>query len=451
VVLAPLPTAPEPGDNEAMTDELRAQAARLRPSLLAAARGLAIGLLAVTTNPVLFGLTLLSLVLIPVLGLGFAVFPLVTDLVRMRANLTRRLATWTGVPISRPYRPVPRDAGYGTWRRFQHAVSDPATWRDFAWLVPGGLLGASAGLLAFALPAYGIEGVLLVPVVLYLTIDWYGYGVFWPIHNIFQALACVPQGLLLLVAGLAGARWLVWLDARFAGFFLGPTRSAALTHRVEHLTATRTQSLDAHTAELRRIERDLHDGTQARLVALSMNIGLAEELVKRDPSAAAALLAEARESSSLALTELRHLVRGIHPPVLAERGLDGAIRALALTVPFQVYVDIELPGRPHSPVESATYFAVAEALANMSKHSGARYGWVTVRYVDRRIRVEVGDDGAGGANVTAGGGLQGVEDRLRVFDGIMRVSSPPGGPTIVTMELPCELSSPKTSPSSGTA
>jgi signal transduction histidine kinase len=433
-----------------MTGEVRAVAGRVRAGLLAALRGLAIGLLAVTTNPLLFVLTVVSLALIPAFGLGFAIFPVITDLVRVRVNLTRRLATWSGVPIARPYRPIPPDAGYGTWRRFRHAVGDPATWRDFAWLIPGGLLGAG-GFVAFALPIYGLEGTLLIPLIFYLTVDWYGYGVFWPIRNIFQALASVPQGVLLLAAGIAGAQWLVWLDASFARLFLSPTKSAALEHRVEHLATTRAQTVDAQAAELRRIERDLHDGTQARLVSLSMNIGLAEELLKHNPSAAAALLAEARESSGQALTELRHLVRGIHPPVLAERGLDGAIRALALTMPFHVSVDIELPGRPQSPVESAAYFATAEALANMNKHSGARNGWITVRYLDGSIRIEIGDDGAGGAHVTPGGGLHGIEHRLGAFDGIMTVSSPPGGPTVVTMELPCELSSPKTSPSSGTA
>ena len=129
--------------------------------------------------------------------------------------------------------------------------------------------------------------------------------------------------------------------------------------------------MDAQAAELRRIERDLHDGAQARIVSLGMTIGLAEELIERDPAAARKLLAEARESSSAALVELRHLVRGIHPPVLAERGLDGAVRALALSLPIPITVDIDLPRRPDTPVESAAYFAVAEALAHVSRHSAA--------------------------------------------------------------------------------
>jgi signal transduction histidine kinase len=172
--------------------------------------------------------------------------------------------------------------------------------------------------------------------------------------------------------------------------------------------------------------------------------------MKHDPEMALKLLAEARESSGAALTELRDLVRGIHPPVLAERGLDGAVRALALTLPLPVDVHIDLPGRAEAPVESAAYFAVAEMLANVVKHSGARRAWLQIEHSGDRLIMIVGDDGTGGADPAAGGGMRGIERRLAAFDGTMAVTSPPGGPTVVTMELPCALSSPKTSPSSGT-
>jgi signal transduction histidine kinase len=329
-------------------------------------------------------------------------------------------------------------------------VSDPATWRDFAWLVPGAVVGGVCGLLAAGLPLYGIEGVLGIPLILYFTIDWYGYGVFWPMDNAFEALMCVPQGVLFLTVGLACTQWLTWLEATFTSLLLRPLSSAALHERVRELTVTRADAVDAQAAELRRIERDLHDGAQARLVSLSMSIGLAEELLARDPDAAAALLAEARESSGQALKDLRDLVRGIHPPVLAERGLEGAVRALALTVPLHVSVDAQLPGRPQAPVESAAYFAIAEALANVAKHSGASTAWVRLAHRDGRLYLQVGDNGRGGAHLE-GSGLPGVRRRLAAFDGIMSVSSPPGGPTVVSMELPCALSSPRTSPFSGTA
>jgi signal transduction histidine kinase len=421
-----------------------------RAALPAAARGLAVGLLAVGLNPVLFLLTLLSLLLIPVAGLGFAAFPLIIAIVRWRANLSRRLATWSGVPIAASYRPLPPDAAFGTWRRFRHVVSDPATWLDVAWLIPGAVAGAVFGLLASLLPLYGLEGVLLVPVILYFTLDWYGYGLFWPLDNVFQALLSLPQGIVFLTLGLVGARWLTWIEATFTSYFLRPTRAAALDQRVHELTLTRADTVDAQAAELRRIERDLHDGAQARLVAVSLNIGLAEELLRRDPDSAARLLADARQGSGQALSDLRDLVRGIHPPVLAERGLGGAVQALALTVPTHTAVDIDLPGRLPGPVESAAYFAVAEALANTAKHSGASTVWIRVSHRDGHLAMQVGDNGRGGADPSAGSGLRGIERRLAAFDGIMAVSSPPGGPTVVTMELPCELSSPRISPSSGT-
>src|SRR5205823_7182048 len=201
---------------------------------------------------------------------------------------------------------------------------------------------------------------------------------------------------------------------------------------------------------LRRIERDLHDGVQARLASLSMVLGRADELRDRHPAQAHKLLAEARESSGAALVELRHLVRGIHPPVLAERGLGGALRALALSLPVPITVDIDLPGRPDTPVESAAYFAVAETLTNMIRHSRAHTGSVTIRHADSALTMVVTDDGTGGANPAAGTGLRGIERRLAAFDGTIAVSSPPGGPTVITMEVPCALSSPRTMPSSVT-
>ncbi|MEU5940293.1 histidine kinase [Micromonospora sp. NPDC047548] len=421
----------------------------VRPGAIAALQGLAVAVLSLTTNLALFALSLVSLALIPAFGIGFALFPMVTALVRLSTGLQRRLARWGGVPIATPYRPVPEGAQFGSWRRFRWVVGDPATWRDFAWLVPGAITGGAC-LLAFAVPLYGLEGALGVPLVLYLTIDSYGYGLFWPMGNLAEALAALPQGWLLLLGGLAIAPWLVWLHLRFAQLFLAPTRAAELALRVRQLTVTRADTVDAQAAELRRIERDLHDGAQARLVALSMSIGLAEQLLEQDPAAVGRLLAEARETSGQALVELRGLVRGIHPPVLAERGLDGAVRALALAVPLPVEVEVDLPGRPVAPVESAAYFAVAEGLANITKHSGAAHAWIHLDYGDGRLTIVVGDDGRGGADLAAGSGLAGIGRRLAAFDGTMAVTSPPGGPTVVTMELPCELSSPKTSPSSGT-
>jgi signal transduction histidine kinase len=406
-------------------------------------------LLAISNFPLLV-LWLVSLVLSLVPGLGLVTLPVMTAVVRARADLQRRLAASSGVHIARPYRPRPQNTLPGGWKRYKWILTDPATWRDLAWLIPGAVVGFGLGLLSLAVPLYGLEGVVLLPLWIWLGTGWYGYGAVWHIESVGDGLLSLPQGVLILAIGLAVAPWLRWVDARFAALFLAPTKAAELRLRVTHLTETRADTVDAQAAELRRIERDLHDGAQARLVSLGMTIGLAEELIEQDPAAARKLLAEARESSGTALVELRHLVRGIHPPVLAERGLDGAVRALALNMPMPVTVDGGVSGRLDTPVESAAYFAVAEALTNVARHSGARSAWVSLRHDGRSLFLMVGDDGHGGADPQAGTGLRGIERRLAAFDGTMALSSPPGGPTVVTMELPCALSSPKISPSSGT-
>ncbi|MEU4579083.1 sensor histidine kinase [Nonomuraea sp. ATR24] len=208
--------------------------------------------------------------------------------------------------------------------------------------------------------------------------------------------------------------------------------------RIRELTASRAAVVDAHAAELRRIERDLHDGAQAKLIAIRMSLGLARAAA--DPDEVLRAVDEAREVAGQALTDLRDLVRGIHPPVLADRGLPGAIGASALLCPIPVDVDAELPGRPQPPVESAAYFAAAEALANVAKHSGASRAWVRLRHTGGVLRLTVGDDGHGGVRRDLGTGVRGIEDRLSAFDGTLTVDSPPGGPTELIMEVPCALS-----------
>jgi signal transduction histidine kinase len=251
------------------------------------------------------------------------------------------------------------------------------------------------------------------------------------------------QGFLLLALGL----WLAprVMRQRGGSFDLElAARTQQLTGRVQTLTQTRHDAVDTAAAELRRIERDLHDGAQARLVALGMTLQAAERLFPVNPAAALALVAEAKESSSLALTDLRDLVRGIYPPVLADRGLADAIRALALDLPLPVELDLDLPGPVELPVASAVYFSVAETAANVIRHAGARSLRIQLSQARGVLRVQVTDDGSGGADPARGTGLAGVERRLAAFDGILAVSSPPGGPTIVVIEVPCALSSPKT-------
>jgi signal transduction histidine kinase len=231
---------------------------------------------------------------------------------------------------------------------------------------------------------------------------------------------------------------------------LPPSRKKELAERVDVLTRSRRGVVDVQSAELKRVERDLHDGAQARIVSLAMNLGLAEQLVQRDPDAATELITEARQSALTALDELRTVMSGIQPPVLSDRGLAGAVQALALDLSVLTIVTADLPGRPAVPVESATYLAVAECLANVAKHSQARRAWVTLGYAHGLLSATVGDNGVGGADISRGTGLAGVARRLEVLDGTITIHSPAGGPTEVTMEIPCELSSQKTSPSSET-
>jgi signal transduction histidine kinase len=420
----------------------------VRAVLLACLRGLVQAVLALAVGIPLFVLTVLSIVFV-LLGVGVFLAPAALSAVRFFANTQRMWAAeWSGVTIPVPYRPEPANVG-NPFRRLWWMLSDPATWRDLLWLVVNMPVGLLLGLLPAALLAYGIEGVLVAPWLGQIT--FYGWGPFWPMESwgVIGIAGSVLGGALLTGVSLRVGPRILKGHALFGQSLLSPTRTA-LTQRVRELTETRTETVDASAAELRRIERDLHDGAQARLVALSMNIGLAEELMKHDPKAAQELLAEARSASGQALTELRDLVRGIHPPVLAERGLDGAVRALALSLPLPVDVHIDLPGRPDAPVESAAYFAVAEMLANVVKHSGASRAWIQIEHAAGRLQMIVGDDGSGGADPAAGSGMRGIERRLAAFDGTMAVTSPPGGPTVVTLELPCALSSPKTSPSSGT-
>jgi signal transduction histidine kinase len=248
------------------------------------------------------------------------------------------------------------------------------------------------------------------------------------------------EGVALILAGcLLAPRTLAWAaDPQLA------RRAAVLTQRVDRLSRTRSDATSTAVTELRRIERDLHDGAQARLVAVGMSLRAAEQLMITSPEAALALVAEARETSSRALADLRDLVRGIYPPVLADRGLADAVRTLALDTPMTVDTDITLTGEPPMPIAAAVYFGIAEVLTNAVRHSGADTVQIGIGYAGGLLRATVTDDGAGGADASRGTGLAGVERRLATFDGIFAVTSPPGGPTIIAMEVPCELSRPET-------
>jgi signal transduction histidine kinase len=369
--------------------------------------------------------------------------PVLVLATRLCAMVTRRLlARWYDLAIPEPYR-SPSAAGSRLRRRIGHLLTDPGTWRDLLWASLGGCAG---GLMLLApVVAAGVGLVAFIGSRVISTIPPPAY----PGNN---SASILLAGFALVAGGLALAPWTLRGYATVAGGLLAPTGSnAELERRVRHLTTTRTETIDASAAEIRRIERDLHDGAQARLVAMGMTLDVAGQLLDDDPAAARALLAEARDSSAKALSELRDLVRGIHPPVLAERGLGDAARELALDSPQRVRLASELSGRLPAPVESAAYFAVRELLANAAKHAPASRVTVDIRHDGQHLKIGVTDDGPGGADPARGSGLSGIERRLAAFDGILAVTSPPGGPTSVSMEIPCALSSPKTSSCSETA
>ncbi|HVV29765.1 MAG TPA: sensor domain-containing protein [Mycobacteriales bacterium] len=355
----------------------------------------------------LFVLTVVGIVVLPVWLVSMPLLLLTLALTRPYADLHRGFAARTlGVAVPPPYRT--REPG-GALRQLGRAARDPARWRDLAWL-----------------PVNGTVGVVLYLVGLVESL-------------LHQILAPLPGPYALELAARCNRR------------FLGSSQQARLARRVAELTRSRAAAVDIQAAELRRIERDLHDGAQARLVALGMTLGIAEQSLEQDPERMRRILGQARDELSAALGELRGLVRGMHPPVLADRGLVGALEALVLASPLPVSVDIALPGRPSAPIESAVYFGAAEALTNVIKHSDAHRADLLLRHQAGVLVLRLTDDGHGGADLDAGSGLRGIQRRLATFDGTLSVDSPDGGPTEVVLEVPCALSSPRTSPSSARA
>jgi signal transduction histidine kinase len=417
---------------------------------LAAVRGLALGTFSIAASAFLLVLVVLAAALVP-LGIGAFLLPPLLSAVRLHAGLRRSLAErWYGVRIPVAYRPRPdgRPAtGLSTGlSRTLHLLQDPAVRRDLRWLPVDATAGFFVALLPAVLLGKAVEGLALAAG-LWRSVT--AGGDYWylvlPVSGQGDAIAAGVVGLIVLHLAFRYNDRLLKAHFTLTRAVLAPTGRVALEHRVQELARTRHDAVDTSAAELRRIERDLHDGAQARLVAMGMSLGTVEALLDKDPVAARKLLAQARAESVEALSELRDLVRGIHPPVLAERGLGDAARALALRTPLPVETDIDLPGRPEAAVETAAYFALSEMLTNAVKHAEAGRVWLELGHRDGMLRLTVTDDGRGGADPAAGTGLAGVERRLGAFDGVLAVSSPPGGPTMVTLEIPCALSSPKTS------
>ncbi|MFG1628419.1 histidine kinase [Kribbella sp. NPDC049227] len=351
-------------------------------------------------------------------------------LLRPVAGIVRSLlARWTGTVIPDGYRELGAVTQLSTgfwWNghsyektrrdaekdlRLRVRWTDPANWRDLRCLA---ILAVTAGLTA-AVPPAGIVAAVL------------GFAQSMPVLGVAG-----------LVVAVASAPYAWRPFGPIAVRFLRPTPSMALANRVDELTAQRADATVAQAAEIRRIERDLHDGAQARLVSLGLSLATAEKLMETDPRAAKALLKDARVGAATSLSELRELVRGINPPVLNERGLVDAVRALAMDTPLETAVNAGGELRLDPPIESAVYFGIAELLTNAVKHAQADHAEIAISHDGTGIVVLIEDDGRGGARIEDAGGLAGLRRRLAAFDGTLELTSPNGGPTRARMTVPCE-------------
>jgi signal transduction histidine kinase len=422
---------------------------------LAVAEGASALVLAVTAIP------------LHITGAGWIWYELVVSLGRGLARLSRRhVREWTSTEIAEPYLPpmrAPARRPDGLYRvgnrlyrnprraarrqRHDWIMTDAVTWRELLWLVLDPVL---IGLVVLPLSAFCIVGFcalvwpwlwwpIVRPFLAYnpatpwqILTNWWSGG-----PEILHMAAAGPiAGVLLTGAGLLLAPPVARLYVWWTRLSLAPSGRAKLASRIEELSESRDLSTQVRDAELRRIERDLHDGSQARLLAIGLKLDAVKALVDADPDAARAAVSEVQQDTGTAIRELRALVRGIHPPVLAERGLADAIRALVLDSALAVTVRIEI-GRPlEQPIETALYFAVSELLSNVTKHAGAATSKIEMREQGDHVVVTVTDDGRGGADPARGSGLAGIARRIAPFDGTLEISSPDGGPTRAVITIP---------------
>jgi signal transduction histidine kinase len=392
--------------------------------------GLVIGLVSFTVVVTGIGL---GIALLPVFLVGIAVLVAVIWLAGLFARAERaRFALLLGAEIPGP---GPRPDQPTGWRRVNLVFLARSTWLPSVYALvrlPLSVIEAAmvssvwgVGLALLTLPAYNGA----------LPGGRAHLGSF-ALNNAAWLALGVATGVALLLGAAPLTRVVAAGDAAVARWLLGPGRRARLTERIGELETSRAGVVDAAETERRRIERDLHDGAQQRLVSLAMELGRARAKFASDPQAAEAIVGQAHEQAKDALTELRNLVRGVHPPVLSDRGLDAALSGLAALSPVPVTVQIDLPGRPSASVEAIAYFVVAEALTNVAKHAKASRALVTVTRSGDLLKVAISDDGIGGASVT-GQGLSGLAARVAGIDGRLLVTSPDGGPTVIEAVLPC--------------
>ncbi|MEU4646607.1 sensor histidine kinase [Nocardia fluminea] len=366
------------------------------------------------------------------IGIGIPALPEAVKLIRPLLRLERRRAgTLLGTPIVSAYQPLTGDLRH----QLTTLAADPANRRDLAWLVLHGIVGLPLATLAVALPLSAVQHLAVA--------SYWGARADGTVSSGGIVIDSWTAAVLSVVVGIIyGALALrapegANAQARVAGALLAPDENAVLADRVAELTVTRAAALDAHGAELRRIERDLHDGAQARIAAVIMQLGLAGQLRERDPDAADRMVRTAQDTASAALAELRDVVRSVYPPVLSDRGLNSAVSALAARSPIPCVLESNGITRRPMAVEAAAYFVIAEAVTNATKHSGAGTLSIELGGPPDLLTVEIRDDGVGGARATDGGGLAGIRRRAEALDGQMTLSSPAGGPTVVRVELPC--------------
>lgn len=331
--------------------------------------------------------------------------------------------------------PVPPDPAASTWlRRLVAEVRAASTWRQLAYHLLSVVTATVGG--ALVVGAWSL-GITLSSVFAH---GWRpGNTVFgWKLADPVTLTVLTGVGVVLFFAAPWVARAAADVDTALARALLGPSRSEELGRRVQSLARSRAGVLDAADAERRRIERDLHDGTQQRLVSLAMNLGVARAKVADAPEAAREAIAQAHEEAKQALVELRDFIRGLHPAVLNDRGLDAALSGLAARSPVPVRLRVDVSRRASPTIEAVAYFVVSEALTNAAKHAQATRVDVTVTRHDDRLRITVSDDGRGGATTEIGSGLRGLAQRVASVDGTLTIDSPQGGPTLIAVELPCE-------------
>ncbi|HTH04787.1 MAG TPA: sensor histidine kinase [Ilumatobacteraceae bacterium] len=372
--------------------------------------------------------------LVPLMFLGLLVLLLTLQFVRVVSAIERaRAKALLDADIANPFMPLGEIQGW--WSRIKAVLGDAALWKGVAYCVlalPVGIITFTVAVTFWSIALGGVTAPIWATIEAMVgSNDPHGWA------YVGLTAASFVAGLIFLV----GTPWVIHglavMDRGLIRGLLGADRNAQLRRRVTQLEVSKTASLDVAEAERTRIERDLHDGVQPRLVVAAMDLGLAREKASGSDPEVVALIERAQDETKQAIAELRELVRGIHPAVLTDRGLDAALSSLAARCPVPVTVQVNLDERPPTPVESAAYFIVAESLTNIAKHSDAKHARVNVNRDDGLLRVEVTDDGKGGARTEPGGGLSGLADRVRSLEGTFRVASPDGGPTTILAELPC--------------